>query len=68
MGRTLGHDAAGGARFLGGELDLTASYAPTPGLVLSAGYSLFAPAAGARRLGNEQPQHWAYAMIMARLE
>lgn len=68
VGRTLGHDAAGGARFLGGELDLTASYAPTPGLVLSAGYSLFAPAAGARRLGNEQPQHWAYAMIMARLE
>ncbi|UJR84135.1 alginate export family protein [Sandaracinus amylolyticus] len=62
-GRTIAQDASNDERFLGTELDVEVRWRPDPHVALWGGYALFAPGAGAARLGREQVTHWAYLML-----
>lgn len=53
----------GSGRFLGAELDVSGSYRFGELVSLTGGYSIFAPASAASRLGQDRTNHWLWMMI-----
>ena len=62
-GRTIAEDPTNDERFLGTEVDVELRWRPMQQVSLWSGYSIFAPGAGAARLGRERITHWAYLML-----
>lgn len=63
VGRTIAQDPTNDERFLGTEVDVELRWRPDPRVALWGGYAVFAPGAGAARLGRDQVTHWAYLML-----